>query len=73
MKPTPSDPDPSTPPPNLVAERADELTAEERAAGVDDPAALADAVLTESEVRTLDRAGTAGEHRKSEDTVDSQG
>lgn len=70
MKPTPSSPDPSTPPPDLVAERADQLTPEERAAGVDDPAALADAVLTESEERTLDRPGTAEERRKSEDTVD---
>jgi hypothetical protein len=73
MKRTPSGHDASTPPPNLVAERADELTPEERAAGVDDPAALADAVLTESEERTLDRTGTAAEHRKSEDTVDPQG
>jgi hypothetical protein len=73
MKPTPSDPDQSTPPPNLVAERADELTAEERAAGVDDPGALAHAVLTESEERTLDRSGTAGERRKSQDTVDPRG
>ena len=71
MKPTPSGPDPSTPAPELVAERAHELTAEEQAAGVDDPTALADAVLTESEDRTLDRTGTAGEHRKSEDTVES--
>ncbi|MDQ1565356.1 MAG: hypothetical protein QOF96_236, partial [Actinomycetota bacterium] len=37
------------------------------------PGALADAVLTESEERTLDRTGTAGEHRKSEDTVDPRG
>ena len=73
MKPTPSGPDPSTPPPDLVAERARELNAEERRAGVDDPGALADAVLTESEERTLDRKGTAEEHRKSEDTVDPQG
>lgn len=73
MKPTPSNPDPSTPPPDLVAERAAELTPEERAAGVDDPAALAEAVLTESEERTLDRAAAAAEHRKSEDTVDPQG
>jgi hypothetical protein len=70
MKPTPSDPDPSTPPPELVAERAGELTGEEQHAGVDDPEALAEAVLTESERRTLDRRGTAREHRRSEDTVD---
>jgi len=54
MKPTPSGPDPSTPPADLVTERARELTAEEQAAGVDD----------------FDRPGTAEEHRRSEDTVD---
>jgi len=70
MKPTPSGPDPSTPPAELVSERARELTPEEREAGVDDPCALADAVLAESEARTFDRAGTAEEHRRSEDTVD---
>jgi hypothetical protein len=75
MKPTPSDPGQSTPPPpaDLVAERADELTPEEQAAGVDDPTALADAVLTESEERTLDRTATAGEHRRSEDTIEPAG
>jgi hypothetical protein len=70
MKPTPSDPDPSTPPAERVTERSRELTAEERAAGVDDPCALAEAVLDESETRTFDRPGTAEEHRRSEDTVD---
>ena len=63
-------PDPSTPPPDAVDERADELTAEEKRAGVDDPEALAEAVLSESEQRTLDRPGTAREHRASEDTVE---
>ena len=70
MEPTPSGPDPSTPSPDAVQERADDLTAEEKRAGVDDPAALAEAVLTESEARTLDRDGTAREHRTSEDTVE---
>ena len=70
MKPTPSGPDPSTPPPDVVQERAEELTAEEKQAGVDDPVALAEAVLTESEARTFDRTGTAREHRASEDTVE---
>jgi hypothetical protein len=70
MKPTPSEPDPSTPPPDAVEERAEELTAEEKRAGVDDPAALAKAVLTESEERTFDRSGTARERRASEDTVE---
>jgi hypothetical protein len=70
MKPTPSGSDPSTPSPDAVEGRADELTAEEKHAGVDDPEALAEAVLSESEVRTFDRPGTAREHRSSEDTVD---
>lgn len=73
MKPTPSSPDESSPPADLVAERARELTPEERSAGVDDPQALAEAVLTESEARTLDRPGTADEHRRSDDTVDPPG
>lgn len=70
MKPTPSGPDPSTPSPEAVEERAEELTAEEKRAGVDDPSALAAAVLAESEDRTFDRSGTAREHRASEDTVE---
>ncbi|MCA1846229.1 MAG: hypothetical protein LC792_24155 [Actinobacteria bacterium] len=70
MKPTPSGPDPSTPPPDAVEGRAEQLTAEEKRAGVEDPSALAEAVLTESEARTLDRSGTAREHRASEDTVE---
>jgi hypothetical protein len=73
MKPTPSGPGPSTPPPDAVDSRADELTAEEKRAGVDDPEALAEAVLSESEDRTLDRDGTAREHRTSEDTVEPEG
>lgn len=72
MEPTPSDPTTSTPSDDAVAARADELTAEEKRAGVDDPEALADAILTESEERTLDRTGTATEHRRSEDTVEPQ-
>jgi hypothetical protein len=70
MKPTPSGSDQSAPPPDVVEERAEELTAEEKKAGVDDPAALAEAVLTESEARTFDRTRTAREHRASEDTVE---
>ncbi len=70
MKPTPSGPDPSTPAPDVVEERAEELTAEEKRAGVDNPEALAEAVLSESEDRTFDRTGTAREHRASEDTVE---
>ena len=70
MKPTPSGPDPSTPSPEAIEDRAEELTAEEKRAGVDDPEALAEAVLSESEARTLDRSGTAREHRTSEDTVE---
>jgi hypothetical protein len=59
-----------TPDPDLVASRARALTPEEQEAGVDDADSLADAVLTESEVRTFDRKGTAKEHRRSEDTVE---
>jgi hypothetical protein len=70
MKPTPTGPDPSTPSPDAVEGRAEELTAEEKRAGVDDPEALAEAVLSESEDRTFDRSGTAREHRTSEDTVE---
>ncbi len=70
MEPTPSAPEPSTPSPEVVEERAAELTAEEKQAGVDDPDALAAAVLSDSEARTFDRTGTAREHRASEDTVD---
>lgn len=58
------------PDPERVASRADELTAEERAAGIDDPTAMAEAILTESDERSADREGTAREHRRSEDTVD---
>lgn len=70
MKPTPSGPDPSTPPPEAVEDRAEQLTAEEKSAGIDDPSALAEAVLSDSEARTFDRTGTAREHRTSEDTVE---
>ena len=67
---TPSSSGEPAPSSDVVAERASELTAEEKTAGVDDPEALADAVLTESEARTLDRPATAREHRRSEDTVE---
>jgi hypothetical protein len=70
MDSTPSSPGEPAPSSDVVAERATELTAEEKRAGVDDPEALADAVLTESEARTLDRSGTAQELRTSEDTVE---
>lgn len=65
MSTTPPDPDP-----DLVASRARSLTPEEQGAGVDDAASLADAVLEDSEARTLDRSGTVVEKRRSEDTVD---
>lgn len=58
------------PDPDRVAARAEGLTAEERHSGIDDPEATAEAVLAESDERQLDRAGTAREHRKSEDTVE---
>lgn len=53
-----------------VAARADELTAEERAAGIDDPETTAEAILAESDERQADRRGTARERRRSEDTVE---
>jgi ssDNA-binding replication factor A large subunit len=49
-----------------------ELLPEEKVAGSDDPAAQAEAILDESEERTLERDGTEGaevEHRTSEDTT----
>jgi hypothetical protein len=61
---------PPEPDPDLVASRARALNPEEQEAGIDDPDALAEAVLAESEDRTFDRTGTAREHRKSEDTVE---
>jgi hypothetical protein len=70
MKPTASEPEQSAPPSDVVDARAEELTAEEKRAGIDDPDALAEAVLEESEARTFDRSGTAREHRVSEDTVE---
>ncbi|HYH48206.1 MAG TPA: hypothetical protein VEG38_01530 [Acidimicrobiia bacterium] len=73
MERTPSSPGEPAPSPDVVSERASELTAEEKQAGVDNPEALADAVLTESEARTLDRTATAREHRTSEDTVEPPG
>lgn len=60
---------PPSPDPELVASRARSLTPEEQDAGVDDAAALADAVLEDSEARTMDRSGTVVEKRRSEDTV----
>jgi hypothetical protein len=60
------------PDPDRVASRA-ELLPEEAQAGSDDPEAQAEAVLEESEQRTLDRdaaPSTVREERRSEDTVD---
>jgi len=67
---TPTSP---TPDPDLVASRSRALTPEEQEAGVQDPAALADAVLEDSEARTLDPEGTIVERRRSEDTVEPPG
>ena len=55
-------------PPEDVEARAEDLLPEEQAAGSDDPEAQAEAILAESEARTLDPV--AEEHRTSEDTVD---
>jgi hypothetical protein len=54
-----------------VRSRAD-LLPEEKVVGSDDPAAQAEAILDESEERTLERDGDEGaevEHRTSEDTT----
>jgi hypothetical protein len=56
-----------------VAERAAELLPEEEAAGSDDPEVQAQAILAESDERSLDRdaaPGTVMEHRTSEDVTD---
>ena len=61
------------PDPRRVERRADELTAEEREVGSDDPEAQAKEILRESDERTDDRVTPPGqpvEHRRSEDTVD---
>lgn len=57
-----------------VRSRAAEPLAEEQAAGVGEPAspAMAQQILEESEERVTDRAGTAGERRRSEDTVEPE-
>ena len=55
-----------------VDDRA-ELNPEERTAGVDDPQALAEQVLADSDVRSADRNAAPDslvEHRRSEDTVE---
>jgi hypothetical protein len=53
-----------------ISERS-ELTAEERAAGSDDPVAQAAAILTESDEREeLSRDADGIERRRSEDTVE---
>ena len=62
----------SMPDDERVATRS-ELLPEEKKAGSDDPEAQAEAILEESEERTLDRdaaPSTHLEHRTSEDTTD---
>jgi len=55
-----------------VRTRSDGPQAEESAAGVPAPArdAMAKTILEDSEARVTDRAGTSGESRRSEDTVE---
>ena len=62
------DPPPEEPSEENVEARAEDLLPEEQAAGSDNPLAQAEAILEESEERTLDPV--AEEHRTSEDTVD---
>ncbi|MGH9000113.1 MAG: hypothetical protein ACRDY7_12075 [Acidimicrobiia bacterium] len=64
------EPDAPDPDAELVASRAEALTAEESEAGIDEPEATAEAILAESEARTEDRAATVVEERHSEDTVE---
>lgn len=52
-----------------VRHRATYPTAEERAAGIDDPLAQARQVLWESDLRSIDAAPGFIEHRTSEQTV----
>jgi hypothetical protein len=66
----------STPDPDRVHERAEELTADELEAGSDDPEAQAYEILAESDERTDDRIAELEdddnpdvEHRTSADTV----
>ena len=68
MTASPDTPDP--PPEEPSEERAEDLLPEEQAAGSDNPIAQAEAILSESEERTLDPV--AEEHRTSEDTVDPE-
>ncbi|MCU1430414.1 MAG: hypothetical protein JWL83_4414 [Actinomycetia bacterium] len=61
----------SPPDPERVESRAEALLPEEEQAGSDNPRAQAEALLEESEERTLDPdTGPGSEHRRSEDTVD---
>jgi hypothetical protein len=56
-----------------IESRSKGLTAEEKENGVDDAAALAEAVLEESDTRANDRSGAPDaivEQRRSQDTVD---
>ena len=68
MTSTPETPEP--PSEEVVEARAEDLLPEEQAAGSDNPIAQAEAILSESEERTLDPV--AEEHRTSEDTVDPE-
>lgn len=62
-------------PEDRVTARADAPLGAERAAGVSgsELPPMAEQILTESEWRVTDRAGTSGEHRRSEETVSGGG
>jgi hypothetical protein len=60
--------EPEAAPEALVEARAEELLPEEKITGSDDPEAQAEAILDESEERTLDPE--PAERRTSEETVD---
>jgi hypothetical protein len=67
---TPETPSEEAPSEAQVEARAEDLLPEEQAAGSDNPIAQAEAILEESEARTLDPV--AEEHRTSEETVDPE-
>ena len=63
----------NSPDPKRVEGRADSLLPEEQEAGSDDPQAQAEAILADSDTRSVDRVAPVGkpiERRRSEDTVE---
>ena len=66
---------PDKPDEKRVDSRAEALTADEVEAGSDDPQAQAEAILEDSDARTVDRDSPPGkpvEHGHSDDNVDAE-